>query len=66
MAKHKTKIVPNEKDQPKIVIGSHLTVYTYPDGTVKLKWDDVALLRDVRKAIADSEREQLARKKLGK
>lgn len=66
MVKHKHKVKPNKPDQPKIVIGSHLTVFTYPDGRVELKWDDAALLRDVRKALADYEREQKARELLRK
>jgi hypothetical protein len=37
--------------EPKVVVGSHLTVTTYPDGRTELKWDDDALLRDVRDAI---------------
>ena len=39
---------PNE---PTVVKGSHLTVYTYPDGKTKLEWDDEALTRDVNEAI---------------
>ena len=35
--------------------GSHLTVTTFSDGTTKLEWDDEALLRDVREAIASVE-----------
>jgi len=35
--------------------GSHLTVYTYKDGSTKLEWDDEALARDVREAIAGVE-----------
>ena len=35
-----------------IVVGSHLTVITHGDGTTTLKWDDKALLKDVRAAIA--------------
>ena len=35
--------------------GSHLTVSSYPDGTVKLVWDDEALLKEVREAIASVE-----------
>jgi hypothetical protein len=58
MAKHKTKIKPNEIDQPTVKIGSHLTVITYPNGKVELKWDDEALARDVRKALADYEARQ--------
>ena len=37
--------------EPTVVVGSHLTVTTYPDGRTKLEWDDDALLRDVRDAI---------------
>jgi len=32
--------------------GSHLTVYTYENGSTELVWDDDALMHDVRKAIA--------------
>ena len=35
--------------------GSHLTVTTYPDGHQELEWDDEALARDVREAIASVE-----------
>jgi hypothetical protein len=38
-----------------IVVGSHLTVITHGDGTTTLKWDDEALLNDVRAAIATIE-----------
>jgi acyl-[acyl carrier protein]--UDP-N-acetylglucosamine O-acyltransferase len=37
---------------PKVTVGSHLTVTEYEDGSTKLEWDDEALLRDVREAIA--------------
>lgn len=37
---------------PKVEKGSHLTVYTFEDGSTKLEWDDEALARDVRMAIA--------------
>lgn len=40
---------------PKVAKGSHLTVTTYEDGRTKLEWDDEALLRDVREAIASVE-----------
>jgi hypothetical protein len=40
---------------PTMVKGSHLTVWTYPDGTTKLEWDDEALLSDVRNAILKAE-----------
>ena len=38
-----------------VVKGSHLTVTTYPDGRTELEWDDEALLRDVREALASVE-----------
>jgi hypothetical protein len=41
-----------ETDPSGVVKGSHLTVTTFSDGTTKLDWDDEALLRDVREAIA--------------
>jgi hypothetical protein len=40
---------------PKIEKGSHLTVYTYEDGSTKLEWDDEQLAKDVREAIASVE-----------
>jgi SRSO17 transposase len=40
---------------PEMVKGSHLTVWTYPDGSTKLEWDDEALLSDVRNAILKAE-----------
>lgn len=36
--------------------GSHLTVRSYPDGHEELEWDDEALARDVREAIASVEK----------
>ena len=42
-------------DPSGVVKGSHLTVITFSDGTTKLDWDDEALLRDVREAIASVE-----------
>ena len=35
--------------------GSHLTVKTFEDGRTELIWDDEALMRDVREAIASVE-----------
>ena len=35
--------------------GSHLTVKSYPDGQQELIWDDAALEREVREAIASVE-----------
>jgi hypothetical protein len=42
-------------DPSGVVKGSHLTVTTFSDGTTKLDWDDEALLRDVREALASVE-----------
>ena len=42
-------------NEAKVVKGNHLTVTTYPDGRTELQWDDAALLRDVREAIASVE-----------
>lgn len=44
-----------EMTEPKVVKGSHLTVTTFPNGTTKLEWDDEALMRDVREALATTE-----------
>ena len=44
-----------QQTRPKIEKGSHLTVYTYSDGSTKLEWDDEALQRDVENAIAGLE-----------
>jgi hypothetical protein len=43
------------QDVVKIVKGNHLTVTTFPNGKVKLVWDDEALLRDVRAALLKAE-----------
>ena len=40
---------------PKVNQGSHLTVLTYEDGRTELQWDDEALMRDVREALASVE-----------
>ena len=40
---------------PVINQGSHLTVKTFEDGRTELVWDDEALARDVREAIASVE-----------
>lgn len=50
VAKKKSKVT-NESLEPVVVQGSHLTVTTWPNGRTELKWDDEALLRDVRAAI---------------
>ena len=52
MATRKKKTEISEiNDLPTVVVGSHLTVITYKDGRTELKWDDEALLRDVKQAI---------------
>ena len=40
---------------PKITQGTHLTVKTFEDGHTELVWDDEALLKEVREAIASAE-----------
>lgn len=40
---------------PKVEKGSHLTVYTYENGTTRLEWDDEELLSEVRNAILKHE-----------
>ena len=58
MATRKKKI--ESSGDPTVVKGSHLTVTTYPDGRTELEWDDDALLRDVREAIASVENNPIA------
>lgn len=51
--KKKTETVTEKTTEwPKVVKGSHLTVTTHKDGRTELVWDDEALARDVRNAIA--------------
>ena len=51
--KKKTTVAKAEVvNWPKVTVGSHLTVIEYEDGRTTLEWDDDALLRDVREAIA--------------
>lgn len=47
----KKKVVKTEV-WPNVNKGTHLTVYTYENGSTELVWDDDALMNDVRKAIA--------------
>jgi hypothetical protein len=44
------------KDEPTVVIGSHLTVITHSNGKTELIWDDEALLRDVQNALTEHEK----------
>ena len=48
--------------EPRIVKGTHLTVTTYPGSHVELEWDDEALLREVREAIASAEKKASKKK----
>ncbi len=53
--KKKTEVantVGQDVKWPKVTKGSHLTVTEYEDGRTELVWDDEALARDVREAIA--------------
>lgn len=59
MATRKKKSDVINVQEPKVVKGSHLTVTTFPDGSTKLEWDDDALLREVREAIAGVEVQNL-------
>lgn len=55
MARKKKTDVIEVAEDVKVTKGSHLTVYTYADGSTKLEWDDEALMRDVQEAIASLE-----------
>jgi hypothetical protein len=59
--KTKTKVVSGE--WPQVTKGSHLTVYTYEDGSTKLEWDDEALLKEVQDAILSVSAEEPAKPK---
>ena len=50
--KPKKSIASTVSAEPTVTVGSHLTVTTYPDGRTELLWDDDALMRDVRAALA--------------
>jgi hypothetical protein len=59
MATRKKQIAElKAKDEPTVVVGSHLTVITQPDGSTELIWDDEQLLKEVQAAIASVETEQ--------
>lgn len=55
MATRKKKSDAVNDTGPTVVKGSHLTVTTFSDGRTVLEWDDEALLREVREAIASVE-----------
>jgi len=59
MARKKQIAELKAKDEPTVVVGSHLTVITQPDGRTELVWDDAALEREVREAIEAYELSQL-------
>ena len=61
MASRKKK--PTIDSWPKITQGSHLTVTEHEDGSVDMVWDDEALARDVRNAIASLEQLKSKKKK---
>lgn len=50
--KTKSKATVVNTEWPMVTKGSHLTVYTYEDGSTRLEWDDNALLKEVQEAIA--------------
>jgi hypothetical protein len=50
------------KDYPYVTIGTHLTVTEYEDGRTDLTWDDEALLREVRTALASVTEDKPAKK----
>jgi hypothetical protein len=57
MASRKKQIAElKAKDEPTVVIGSHLTVITHFNGKTELIWDDEALLRDVQNALTEHEK----------
>jgi hypothetical protein len=57
MASRKKQIAElKAKDEPTVVIGSHLTVITHSNGKTELIWDDEALLRDVQNALTEHEK----------
>lgn len=63
MARKKQITELKAKDEPTVVVGSHLTVITHPDGRTELIWDDAQLLKEVQEAIASVETQQKPAKK---
>jgi len=49
------QVIEKAMAKPTVVVGSHLTVTTHPNGRTELKWDDETLLRDVRAALLKAE-----------
>jgi hypothetical protein len=62
MATRKKKVEDQITDAVTVIKGSHLTVTKHPDGRTELQWDDEALLRDVREAIASVENKKSTKK----
>jgi len=58
MASKKIKLA-EVNSLPTVIKGSHLTVTTHPDGKTSLEWDDEALMRDVREALASVEESKI-------
>lgn len=48
----KAESTQTAKTYPHITVGTHLTVTEFEDGSTVLAWDDEALEREVREAIA--------------
>ena len=57
------KIKEVNTEWPQITRGSHLTVYTYEDGSTRLEWDDEQLEKEVREAIASVKETKRGKKK---
>jgi len=62
MATRKKKVEDQITDAVTVIKGSHLTVTKHPNGRTELQWDDEALLRDVREAIASVENKKSTKK----
>ena len=61
--KKKSDVITLSENLVSVVKGSHLTVTTFPDGRTELLWDDEALERDVRDAIASVEQKPAVKAK---
>lgn len=61
--KKKEKLEAVSESWPKVTQGSHLTVTENEDGSVDMAWDDEALARDVRNAIASLDQPKQKKKK---
>lgn len=54
--KKEEKVKAVTESYPYTVIGTHLNVTHYEDGSTTLEWDDEALAREVREAIESVEK----------